>query len=87
MQLLKKNGKIWQPYLWLQFHFVWGQKFKKRKVSQKTDIPIKIVKENIDIVCHFLYYSFNPNKAGLFEGSFFWGSHFDQLFIFQEELI
>ena len=34
--------------------------------------------------------SFNPNKAGLFEGSFFWeggGGQFDPPFIFLEELI
>ena len=33
---------------------------------------------------------FNPNKAGLFEGSFFWGGvggQFTPPFIFQEELI
>ena len=31
---------------------------------------------------------FNPNKAGLFEGSFSWGwGQFDPPFIFQEELI
>ena len=30
----------------------------------------------------------NPNKAGLFEGSFSWGrGKFDSPFIFQEELI
>ena len=32
-------------------------------------------------------YIINPNKAGLFEGSFFWGGQFDPPFIFQEELI
>ena len=32
---------------------------------------------------------FNPNKAGLFEGSFSWGEgdQFDPSFIFQKELI
>ena len=31
---------------------------------------------------------FNPNKAGLFEGSFSWGwGQFDPPFIFQEDLI
>ena len=35
------------------------------------------------------FFTFNPNKAGLFEGSFFWGGgcQFDPFFIFQEELI
>ena len=30
--------------------------------------------------------AFNPNKAGLFEGSFFWGGQFDPSFIFKDEL-
>ena len=32
---------------------------KIRKVSQKTDIPVKIIKENTDIVSYFLYHNFN----------------------------
>ena len=32
---------------------------KIRKVSQKTDIPVRIIKKNIDIVLHFLYHNFN----------------------------
>ena len=32
---------------------------KIRKVSHKTDIPIRIIKENIDIVSYFLYHNFN----------------------------
>ena len=32
---------------------------KSRKVSRKTDIPVKLVKENIDIVSYFLYHNFN----------------------------
>ena len=34
-------------------------KLKNKKASQKTDIPIKIVKENVDIISHFLYHNFN----------------------------
>ena len=30
---------------------------KTKKASQKTDIPIKIVKENVDIISHFLYHN------------------------------
>ena len=30
-----------------------------RKVSQKTDIPVRIIKENIDTVYYFLYHNFN----------------------------
>ena len=33
-------------------------KLKTKKASQKTDITIKIVKENIDIISHFLYHNF-----------------------------
>ena len=33
-------------------------KLKTKKASQKTDIPIKIVKENVDIISHFLYHNF-----------------------------
>ena len=29
------------------------------KVSQKTDISVRIIKENIDIVSYFLYHNFN----------------------------
>ena len=32
---------------------------KRRKISQKTNIPVKIVKENIDIVSYFLYHNFS----------------------------
>ena len=28
-------------------------------MSQKTDIPVRIIKENIDIVSYFLYHNFN----------------------------
>ena len=36
---------------------------KIRKVSQKTDIPVKIIKENIDIVSYFLYHNFNNSLS------------------------
>ena len=32
--------------------------FKSKKPSQKTNIPIKMVKENVDIISHFLYHNF-----------------------------
>ena len=32
---------------------------KRRKVSQKTDIAVKLNKENIDIVPYFMYHKFN----------------------------
>ena len=48
------------------FHFITlnntveeRNKLKSKKASQKTDIPIKIVKENVDIISHFLYPNFN----------------------------
>ena len=34
-------------------------KLKAKKASQKTDIPVKIVKENVDIISHFMYHNFN----------------------------
>ena len=36
---------------------------KIRKVSQKTDIPMRIIKENIDIVSYFLYHNFNNSLS------------------------
>ena len=33
------------------------------KLSQKTDIPVKIVKENIDIVSYFLYHNFDNSLS------------------------
>ena len=38
-------------------------KLKIKKASQKTDILIKIVKENIDIISHFLYHNFNDSLS------------------------
>ena len=38
-------------------------KLKSKKASQKTNIPIKIVKENVDIISHFLYYNFNTSLS------------------------
>ena len=37
-------------------------KLKSKKASQKTDIPVKIVKENVDI-SHFLYHNFNNSLS------------------------
>ena len=36
---------------------------KSKKASQKTDIPIKIVKENVNIISHFLYHNFNNSLS------------------------
>ena len=38
-------------------------KLKTKKASQKTDIPKKIVKENVDIISHFLYHNFNNSLS------------------------
>ena len=43
---------------------------KIKKVSQKTDIPLKIVKENIDIVSYFLYRNFDNSYSSNFSVSF-----------------
>ena len=34
-----------------------------RKVSQKTDISVRIIKENIGIVSYFLYHNFNNSLS------------------------
>ena len=34
-------------------------KLKIKKASQKTDIPVKIIRENIDVVSYFIYHNFN----------------------------
>ena len=36
---------------------------KIRKASQKVDIPVRIIKENIDIVFYFLYHNFNNSLS------------------------
>ena len=38
-------------------------KLKTKKASQKTDIPIKIVKENVDIISHFLHHNFSNSLS------------------------
>ena len=38
-------------------------KLKSKKTSQKTHIPIKIVKENADIISYFLYQNFNNSLS------------------------
>ena len=35
------------------------QKLKSNKVCQGNDIPVKIIKENIDIITDFIYNNFN----------------------------
>ena len=38
-------------------------KLKSNKASQKTDISIKIVKKNVDIISHFMYHNFNNSLS------------------------
>ena len=38
-------------------------KLKCKKASQKTDIPIKIVKETADIISYFLYHNFTNSLS------------------------
>ena len=38
-------------------------KLESKKASQKTDIPIKIVKENVGIISHFLYHNFVTKQS------------------------
>ena len=66
MQLLSE----WKYLVTLSFNFISYDdkvkelnKLKSKKASQKTDIPIKIVKENVDIISHFLYHNFNNSLS------------------------
>ena len=52
------------------FHFTSCEKtvkgfdnLKSRKVSQETDISVKIAKENVDTVSYFLYHDFNNSLS------------------------
>ena len=38
-------------------------RLKSKKASQKTDILIKIVRENVDIISHFLYHNFDNSLS------------------------
>ena len=38
-------------------------KLKTKKASQKTEIPIEIVKENVDVISHFLHHNFNNSLS------------------------
>ena len=38
-------------------------KLKNKKASQKTDIAIKIVIKNVDIISHFLYHNFSNSLS------------------------
>ena len=35
------------------------RKFNPKKACQESDIPVKIIKENLDIVSNFVYNNFN----------------------------
>ena len=37
--------------------------FKIKKASQKSDIPLKIIKGNVDIISYFLYLNFNNSLS------------------------
>ena len=36
---------------------------KIKKASQKSDIPLKIIKENVDIISYFIFHNFNNSLA------------------------
>ena len=36
---------------------------KIRKISQKTNIPVRTIKQNIDFVSYFLYHNFNNSLS------------------------
>ena len=37
--------------------------FQIKKTSQKSNIPLKIIKENVDIISYFLYRNFNNSLS------------------------
>ena len=39
------------------------RRLKIKKVSQKSEIPLKIIKENVDITLYFLYHNFNNSLS------------------------
>ena len=34
-----------------------------KKTSQKSDISLKLIKNNVDIISHFLYHNFNNSLS------------------------
>ena len=40
------------------------QKLKSKKACQESDIPVKIIKENINIITDFIYNNFNNSLVG-----------------------
>ena len=38
-------------------------KLNPRKASQDSDIPVKVIRENIDIVAYFIYNNFNNSLS------------------------
>ena len=40
------------------------QKLKSKKAFQESDIPVKIIKENINIITDFIYNNFNNSLVG-----------------------
>ena len=40
-----------------------SETFESKKAAQKTDIPIKIVTEILDIISHFLYHNFDNSLS------------------------
>ena len=34
-------------------------KLNPKKACQKSDLPVRVIKENVDIVCNFVYNNFN----------------------------
>ena len=63
-----KMGKLGKPIF--NFKFTSHEEtekevnnFKIKKASQKSDIPLKIFKENVDIISYFLYHNFNNSLS------------------------
>ena len=66
--ITEKMEKLGNPTF--SFDFTWYEEtvkevntLKIRKVSQKTDISVRIIEENIDITSYFLYHTFNNSLS------------------------
>ena len=62
---MKKLGNFIFSFNFILHHDIVKElnKLKRKKASQITDIPLKIIKENVDIISHFLYHNFNNSLS------------------------
>ena len=71
---IKMKEKVKNKNMSFSFNFVTKEtilneflKLNPKKVCQESDIPVKLIKENLDIVSNFVYSNFN---SSLFNSNF-----------------